>query len=679
MLRNLKVLIIYATLFVSPIALAQSQILPDLDKKELSEARALAEIYRDIKRADRRDVSVFEKINHRDFSKTFRYLKRSEVFSAYYLELKELEKVGKIKTWDHFSHCFKLNKQIFETPLEATIKKECNLKLLQLAKKNPLNNTQFKEYFVKNLNFFLREGENQFSDFLKTIEKNITYSKLVSDLVANYIAITKTPIPKPIVKNILITPFLTQQVQEVGIDTPETRKLFREEIIHQLAQVTEVDRNREKLIQDSFDFYEKNKSLISNDYLRRRLVILSKRLIRQGDFENASLVTNKIFQISDEENFSDDVFLYIWPDIIQEKYNQASKKLVESNILNQADKLSSKSLFWVAYTLQQKEKNKVAKYFYEEIIRKNPINYYAIMSMKQIKSMGNDNDSIGSTPIVNPLYKWEKIPLTELSDEAYQAVKRVLAFSRVDEYTLLNFEQAKLRDFKVDNILKNETIFPTHVGTKVKESLSMLIAEILKEDKNYLKSFKIVYSEMRKDDLIPSTKLLELLFPQPFLPKIKKIIKTDVDPLIVLSLIRQESAFNPRARSHVGARGLMQLMPSTARGLNRRISSTHLNDPDTNLKIGIKYFDMLYKKYDRNLVYTLAAYNAGENRVKAWKKTYFAHNDKFLHQVELIPFQETNLYVKLIVRNLFFYKLLNGHKDDSPKNERIFDVALVSI
>ena len=150
----------------------------------------------------------------------------------------------------------------------------------------------------------------------------------------------------------------------------------------------------------------------------------------------------------------------------------------------------------------------------------------------------------------------------------------------------------------------------------------------------------------------------------------------DIDPYIILSLIRQESAFNPSARSRVGARGLMQLMPETAKRIIRKLPSQALHNPQTNLKVGIRYFIKLYQKYNKNLIYTLAAYNAGENRVKRWRRQYFK-NHSMLHVIEAIPFKETNLYVKLILRNLFFYKLINGHRDDSEAPHKIFDVLVV--
>ncbi|MEE2671212.1 MAG: lytic transglycosylase domain-containing protein, partial [Bdellovibrionota bacterium] len=171
-------------------------------------------------------------------------------------------------------------------------------------------------------------------------------------------------------------------------------------------------------------------------------------------------------------------------------------------------------------------------------------------------------------------------------------------------------------------------------------------------------------------------KVLEILFPTPYFHQIKKEIDKEFDPVIALSLIRQESGFNRRARSRVGARGLMQLMPATARRFKRRLKTSHLYNPSTNINIGTKYFNNLLNRYDNNLVYSLAAYNAGEHRVDRWQSDFLS-NDSILKDIENIPFRETRKYVKLIFRNIFFYKmLLKEGGNDEHKYNQIFDLHL---
>ncbi len=126
-----------------------------------------------------------------------------------------------------------------------------------------------------------------------------------------------------------------------------------------------------------------------------------------------------------------------------------------------------------------------------------------------------------------------------------------------------------------------------------------------------------------------------------------------------MSLIRQESAFNPYARSHVGARGLMQLMPQTAKMFRKDIRAKQLATPKTNIKIGIKYLKKLLKEFNNNIIFSLAAYNAGETRVRRWRKDIFLNDDP-LAIIETIPYKETRKYVQYIYRNMFFYDYIKN-------------------
>lgn len=130
-----------------------------------------------------------------------------------------------------------------------------------------------------------------------------------------------------------------------------------------------------------------------------------------------------------------------------------------------------------------------------------------------------------------------------------------------------------------------------------------------------------------------------------------------VDPYLVAALIRQESGFNAHARSTAGALGLMQLMPGTARRMER-VSKRDLLDAKTNIRLGVKYFDKLLARYGYDAELALAAYNAGPEKVDDWIKRYPIGNRVLFF--DMIPFRETRDYVALISRNYYWYKNLYG-------------------
>jgi soluble lytic murein transglycosylase len=135
------------------------------------------------------------------------------------------------------------------------------------------------------------------------------------------------------------------------------------------------------------------------------------------------------------------------------------------------------------------------------------------------------------------------------------------------------------------------------------------------------------------------------------------------DPAFMLAITRQESSFDPHARSHVGARGLMQLMPQTAahvaRGLGMRYSSARLDDPHYNMTLGGYFLGRLTSQFGGSFVLAAAAYNAGPGRPADWvnscgdpRKTGADPTDF----IECIPFTETRNYVMRVMENKAIYR-----------------------
>ncbi len=131
-----------------------------------------------------------------------------------------------------------------------------------------------------------------------------------------------------------------------------------------------------------------------------------------------------------------------------------------------------------------------------------------------------------------------------------------------------------------------------------------------------------------------------------------------VDELLLYSLIRQESKFNPEARSQAGAVGLMQILPSTAKKMEEDITESQLFEPEQNIRLGAQYFRQLMDRYKGDVELALAAYNAGPDRVDDWLKRYPV-TDRILF-LDLIPFRETRQYVASIAGNYYWYNHVYG-------------------
>ena len=159
-----------------------------------------------------------------------------------------------------------------------------------------------------------------------------------------------------------------------------------------------------------------------------------------------------------------------------------------------------------------------------------------------------------------------------------------------------------------------------------------------------------------------STRFWQMLFPLPWKDDVFRDAEShNLDPYDVAALIRQESEFNPNAKSRANAYGLMQLLPSTGRlmGKQQGIAVTRpsmLFNPALNIQLGTKYLRAQLDTWAGDWYRTLAAYNAGPGRVRQW--TGGANLHEPLEFVENIPFDETREYVQAVLRNADMYKEL---------------------
>lgn len=156
-------------------------------------------------------------------------------------------------------------------------------------------------------------------------------------------------------------------------------------------------------------------------------------------------------------------------------------------------------------------------------------------------------------------------------------------------------------------------------------------------------------------------KILQHLYPIKYEEYVYKYSEElDIDPMLTFAIIKTESNFEENAISKSGAIGLMQLMENTAKEqakkLNVEFEKEKLYNPEINLKIGLNYFNILLDYYNQNYILAFAAYNAGLGNVQKWINEEIIQPDG--SNIENIPFKETNMYVRKIIRNYEIYKKL---------------------
>lgn len=150
---------------------------------------------------------------------------------------------------------------------------------------------------------------------------------------------------------------------------------------------------------------------------------------------------------------------------------------------------------------------------------------------------------------------------------------------------------------------------------------------------------------------------------------------SNVSLSFLYGISRQESMLNPKIKSWVGAVGLMQLMPGTAKDIAKKEKwkfegSDSLTDPATNIKYGSTYLRWMLDRFDQNRILAAAAYNAGPNRIPQWRSKDNIKRDVAMY-VETIPFEETRKYVQnVILYDSIYNFLITGQKKDLvSKNE----------
>jgi soluble lytic murein transglycosylase len=318
-------------------------------------------------------------------------------------------------------------------------------------------------------------------------------------------------------------------------------------------------------------------------------------------------------------------------------------------------------------------------------LRMNEAVSYPISKARAAFWIGKTYKKLGQTNQANTWFKTGSQYVTTFYGQ--------LSHKEIDEKKFLinnsfKFSEEKYEEFKKNNLLAKSVVILRelnrtkytrdilrHLGdidqNKTDEEISMagvLAQEIERYD------FAI---QIAKNAAYKNLNFLEISYPRIEVPQQIKDQKI-LDSSVILALIRQESEFDTSATSRVGAKGLMQIMPATARLLSKvtniDFSREKLTrDKDYNLALGSYYISDLNDLFGLHYL-AFAAYNAGPNRVEKWIKTFGDPRGKQIDAIdfiELIPFHETRNYIQRVSENINVYEYLKDPNNATNKIEKI--------
>ncbi len=215
---------------------------------------------------------------------------------------------------------------------------------------------------------------------------------------------------------------------------------------------------------------------------------------------------------------------------------------------------------------------------------------------------------------------------------------------------------------------------PEETWTNLEPHFLIYVAHLASMTQYGLVTFQSLARALSQNPTLKNLTTMRLFYPKWYFAEIEvEAQKNSLDPYLVMALVRQESAFDRGAVSRVGARGLMQMMPGTARSLKMAMSKKDLLDPTKNLRVGTTFLSHLLRRYEGNLVLALAAYNAGSGAVDRWVVRYQVKNPVLFK--DLIPYRETREYVASILRNLYWYQMM----ENQPKADAVAGAQKVTV
>jgi soluble lytic murein transglycosylase len=318
------------------------------------------------------------------------------------------------------------------------------------------------------------------------------------------------------------------------------------------------------------------------------------------------------------------------------------------------DTRASTALYFLGRLAEKNNKSAEARAWYERVSLQYPHYFYGVLARDRMKQ-----PEVAAAVADETVKAW--------LDQIDWPKQRDLSATETNPATRLRIERSRLLALAgLPDLADAELRFGAKTGN---EQPALLAVELARTAPSPFRALRLMKSFSGDYLALPvdraPLKFWQMLFPLPYKDEVFRNARAhSLDPYQVAALIRQESEFNPGAKSHAHAYGLMQVIPSTGRLVGRhegvRVRTAALFDPAMNIRLGTEYLRGQLDSWSGDWTQTLAAYNAGPGRVHEWLS--WSNYREPAEFVESIPFSETREYVQAVLRNADMYRAIYGDR-----------------
>ncbi len=361
-----------------------------------------------------------------------------------------------------------------------------------------------------------------------------------------------------------------------------------------------------------------------------------------------------------------------WSYYLDQYYTQAIRIFSRTTTAFPSGDYFDDSLYWKARSFEKQKKQQSAITTYHQLITLSPDSYYGIKAQVRLRKLHAavkiEQKPFGEQPELSVL-------LAKLQQEVASTLYQTIALHVEKAFEL---HEVQLAQYARKEMAWLEPVFKE--GHNPEENpekyifMRYLLARLYTHIGEHLKAIRLVSGleavlQNTQTSSFPYT-LEYLKYPFAYRDLIHTYgQKNDLDPFLVAAIIRQESAYNPKALSYANARGLMQVIPATGKRVAKQLGLKNFNtarlyDPELSIAIGTTYLAGLLKKFDGDLARAIAGYNAGPGATNKWWPAKGEIDAE--ETVENITYRSTRNYVKRVLRNQYHYRrmysdLLQAH------------------